>query len=61
MEEVKIQGGKVLNACREVQIQVLIYHNDFEESDFCDVVEMYKMLRCMLAERFRYRCRYISQ
>ena len=29
----KIQGGKVLNACREVQIQVVIGH---EDSNFDD-------------------------
>ena len=39
VEEVKIQGGKVLNACREVQIQVQIYHNNhFEDSHFVDAV-----------------------
>ena len=38
VEEVKIQGGKVLNACREVQIQVQIDHNHFKYSDFVDAV-----------------------
>ena len=36
VEEVKIQGGKVLNACREVQIQVPIYF--VEDSDFVDAL-----------------------
>ena len=49
MEEVKIQGGKVLNACREVQIQVLIYHYYSGFGDAVGDVEM-------LAGRFRYRC-----
>ena len=31
MEEVKIQGGKVLDACREVQIQVRI--NIYQDGD----------------------------
>ena len=34
MEEVKIQGGKVLDACREVQIQVRI--NIYQDGDHDD-------------------------
>ena len=48
MEEVKIQGGKVLNACREVQIQVRI--NIYQDGDH-DVnvvlgILMFMMMLC---------------